>query len=88
MKNPWEFVEALCREIGTEQFFLEENEDGRPTSTDNYTMAKRICKMCAHQNQCLQWALDNDEQYGIWGGTTPKQRRELRRARRINLKVS
>lgn len=34
---------------------------------------------CAARTQCLQLALDNQEQYGIWGGYYPEQRRQLER---------
>jgi WhiB family redox-sensing transcriptional regulator len=32
--------------------------------------------------ECLEWALDTDEQFGVWGGTTPRERRRLKRIRR------
>jgi hypothetical protein len=34
---------------------------------------------CLVRTQCLQLALDNQEQYGIWGGYFPEQRRQLER---------
>lgn len=38
--------------------------------------AKRICGACPIQNYCLQWALKHEEA-GVWGGTTPSERRAL-----------
>jgi WhiB family redox-sensing transcriptional regulator len=48
--------------------------------------AKAICKDCPVKLECLQHALDNDEA-GIWGGTTEKERRSLLRRRRRNGQV-
>jgi WhiB family redox-sensing transcriptional regulator len=43
--------------------------------------AKKVCAECPVEEQCLEWALQNDEQHGIWGGTTPKQRMRIRKKR-------
>jgi WhiB family transcriptional regulator, redox-sensing transcriptional regulator len=44
--------------------------------------AKRICAGCAVRPECLEFALAHDQMYGIWGGTTPDDRRRDRRRRR------
>lgn len=36
--------------------------------------AKSLCASCDVVEQCLQFALDNKIEYGIWGGTTPEER--------------
>jgi WhiB family redox-sensing transcriptional regulator len=40
--------------------------------------AKRICRACPVQIQCLAWALGNGVADGVWGGTTPDERRVIR----------
>ena len=55
-------------------FFPERGEDERP--------AKSICKTCPVKSQCLGYALDAGEKFGIWGGTSERQRRTMRRNRR------
>ena len=40
--------------------------------------AKRICRACPVQIQCLTWALENGVADGVWGGTTPDERRIIR----------
>jgi WhiB family redox-sensing transcriptional regulator len=41
--------------------------------------AKAICADCGVQSDCLTWALRAGEPDGVWGGTTPEERRLLRR---------
>jgi WhiB family redox-sensing transcriptional regulator len=40
--------------------------------------AKRICRGCPVQIQCLAWALASGVTDGVWGGTTPDERRVIR----------
>lgn len=70
--------DGLCREIGSELFFV---ETGESTVT---TMAKRICngtpgvtEPCPIRSRCLDWALDVDDRWAVLGGTSPRQRRKL-----------
>jgi WhiB family redox-sensing transcriptional regulator len=66
---------AACRAVDPELFF--------PVSTsgpalDQVAEAKRVCASCPVQSDCLAWALRAGESAGIWGGTTPDERRYLR----------
>lgn len=36
--------------------------------------AKLVCQSCTVRGACLEYALDNDEQEGVWGGATPDER--------------
>ncbi|NJP88621.1 WhiB family transcriptional regulator [Nonomuraea sp. FMUSA5-5] len=40
--------------------------------------ARRICQGCPVRAICLDWALSTGEPDGMWGGTTPEERRRLR----------
>lgn len=44
--------------------------------------AKAVCAVCPVRAACLDFALDNNERHGVWGGLTERQRRPLRKARR------
>lgn len=50
--------------------------------------AKAIChgsadgRQCPLLAQCLEFALINNERFGVWGGTTPEERRQIRKVRR------
>ncbi|MFN2594935.1 MAG: WhiB family transcriptional regulator [Actinomycetota bacterium] len=45
--------------------------------------ARAVCKDCKVQGQCLDYALNNKEQFGIWGGTSERERRRLRKERTL-----
>jgi len=44
--------------------------------------AKKVCTMCIVRNQCLEYAVNNKEEYGVWGGLTARERGYGRSARR------
>lgn len=48
------------------------------------SLAKSICKRCIVADQCLQFAVKNEEKHGIWGGFTSRERNKLTRSM-INL---
>lgn len=49
-------------------------------------LAKSICGRCPVQSECLNYALVNGF-VGVWGATTPKERRRIRRERGIRLQT-
>ena len=62
---------ALCAETDPEAFFPEKGGSTRE--------AKKICTGCEVRAECLEYALSNDERFGIWGGLSERERRRLRR---------
>ncbi|MEE1752094.1 WhiB family transcriptional regulator [Streptomyces sp. SP18CS02] len=44
--------------------------------------AKAVCRRCPVREQCLQWALENNQDIGVWGGLGENERRALRRRTR------
>ncbi len=71
-ENPlgWQ-TDALCAQTDPEAFFPEKGGSTRD--------AKRICTSCDVRDQCLEYALHNDERFGIWGGLSERERRKLKR---------
>jgi WhiB family redox-sensing transcriptional regulator len=63
---------ALCAQTDPEAFFPEKGGSTRE--------AKRICSGCEVRAECLEYALAQDERFGIWGGLSERERRRLRRA--------
>ena len=41
-----------------------------------------LCAVCPVRRECLEWALDNDEKWGVWGAKTPSERDAILRNRR------
>ena len=71
-KGPLDWqTDALCAQTDPEAFFPEKGGSTRD--------AKRICTACEVKARCLEYALANDERFGIWGGLSERERRRLRR---------
>ena len=62
---------ALCAQTDPEAFFPEKGGSTRE--------AKRVCTSCEVRAECLDYALANDERFGIWGGLSERERRKLKR---------
>jgi WhiB family redox-sensing transcriptional regulator len=67
---------AACREIGYVPFY--------PGKGESPNAAKRICAGCDVREQCLAEALDDPDADGVWGGTTERERRDLRKKRKAS----
>lgn len=65
-------ADSLCAQTDPEAFFPEKGGSTRD--------AKKICTSCEVRLQCLDYALQNDERFGIWGGLSERERRKLRKA--------
>jgi len=53
------------------------------TGYSSYREAAKICAHCPARTQCLEWALNTQQQHGFWGGMTAVDRQdELRKRRR------
>lgn len=62
---------ALCAQTDPEAFFPEKGGSTRE--------AKAVCASCEVRAECLEYALLNDERFGIWGGLSERERRRLKR---------
>ena len=65
---------ALCSQTDPEAFFPEKGGSTRD--------AKRVCAQCEVREQCLDWAIEHDERFGIWGGMSERERRRYKKERR------
>ncbi|MBG6217250.1 WhiB family redox-sensing transcriptional regulator [Arthrobacter sp. CAN_A6] len=63
--------DALCAQTDPEAFFPEKGGSTRD--------AKKVCGSCMVKSECLEYALENDERFGIWGGLSERERRRLRK---------
>ena len=64
-------ADAVCAQTDPEAFFPEKGGSTRE--------AKKICGGCDVRAQCLEFALNNDARFGIWGGLSERERRKLKK---------
>jgi WhiB family redox-sensing transcriptional regulator len=73
--------QAACRDVPVAVFFPDHGSghDGRE--------AKQLCLTCPVRSECLDFAIDTRQVYGIWGGLNTNERRLIRNRRRQRAKV-
>lgn len=64
---------ARCAEADPDAFFPEKGGSTRE--------AKKVCVACPVRAECLEYALEHDERFGIWGGLSEQERRTITRLR-------
>jgi WhiB family transcriptional regulator, redox-sensing transcriptional regulator len=67
---------AACKGMDPSVFVVERGESTDP--------AKAVCATCPVRSDCLDWALSTGEKHGVLGGYSERERRKLRRDRRLN----
>lgn len=60
---------GLCQGVDPETFF--------PAPSEPADAAVALCRTCDVQGACLAWALEVGDCHGVWGGTTPRERRAM-----------
>jgi len=73
MEAEW-MIEGNCRDHPPETFF--------PSDGVGVQVARAICATCPVQAECLEYALDNRIDHGVWGGASERERRRLLKKRR------
>ncbi|MHA4774731.1 WhiB family transcriptional regulator [Streptomyces sp. MSC1_001] len=66
-------LDGLCNQTNPDAFF--------PERGSTPAAAKAVCMGCPVRTVCLEYALDRNERYGVWGGMDADERRNLRRRR-------
>lgn len=61
---------ALCAQVDSEIFF--------PERGGSYKEAKQVCGACEVRTECLCYALDKGERFGVWGGMSERERERLK----------
>ena len=74
MDTKW-MTKGNCRNKPPEVFF--------PSDGLGVEVAKKICETCNVKDLCLSHALNNRIDHGVWGGTSERQRRRLRKEQRL-----
>ena len=77
MELEW-MAKGKCREINPSVFF--------PNDGVGVEAARRICADCPVKGPCLEYALANRIDHGVWGGTSERERRRIARQRRLSVR--
>lgn len=62
---------ALCAQTDPEAYF--------PDKGGSTKAAKKVCRSCEVRVECLEYALEHEERFGVWGGLSERERRKLKR---------
>lgn len=71
---PWQ-RQANCLGVDPDLFYPERGGSTRE--------AKEVCRQCVVREDCLEYAINNGERNGIWGGLSERERRRIRRHRKL-----
>jgi WhiB family redox-sensing transcriptional regulator len=63
---------GACLGEDTELFFPIARTRGWVSQT---RAAKKVCARCPVRPECLQWALETGQRFGVWGGLSEKERK-------------
>ncbi len=74
MDTLW-MAEGNCREMSPWLFF--------PSDGVGVEVARRVCAGCPAKTPCLEYALANGIDHGVWGGASERERRRIARRRRL-----
>jgi WhiB family redox-sensing transcriptional regulator len=74
MTYDW-MLKAACREHQPTEFF--------PSDGVGVEVAKRVCRDCPVRLECLEYALTERIDHGVWGGCSERERRRILRRRRL-----
>lgn len=69
---------GACRAFPPNTFF--------PSDGVGVDKARKICATCPVTSECLEYALTNHIDHGVWGGCSERERRRIGKRRRLNLR--
>jgi WhiB family redox-sensing transcriptional regulator len=67
---------AACHDVDPELFFP---VGVRMDAVRQTKVAQAVCMACPVRRECLTWAMDSGQEYGVWGSLSENQRRALKR---------
>jgi WhiB family transcriptional regulator, redox-sensing transcriptional regulator len=76
-RDGWE-ARGACKHSDPELFFP---VTARGPALRQLAKAKQVCERCPVRVQCLEYALQSGQSFGVWGGASEEERRLMRRRR-------
>ena len=74
LSNSPKFPNAICAKLENKDYFF---PDGKIEEAKRLPELQAICNICPHRKECLEYAIKERIQIGIWGGTTGSMRKRL-----------
>jgi WhiB family redox-sensing transcriptional regulator len=71
---------GVCAQTDPDSFYPDRGESNKPS--------KKVCNECEVQPECLEYALENEEPFGVWGGLSERERRKIIRERKVAEKAA
>ena len=71
--HPAFFEDAACNNLDPNLFY----PDDLKLQRAQVAYCKSICALCTVRDQCLNYAIEQGEEFGIWGGKTPYERERI-----------
>ena len=84
MREPSHYEAPSCATIGGDFWFPDVSTGNEEVSVDDTKFAIGICNRCPHRRECAEWGITK-ENFGIWGGLSPRERFRIRQQRGIRL---
>jgi WhiB family redox-sensing transcriptional regulator len=72
LEHVW-MLNAKCRGVDPASFF--------PSDGSGVEAAQHVCATCPVRVECLEYALENRIEHGVWGGASERERRRIMRRR-------
>lgn len=72
-------TDVECRDINSSFFFADPDDPEEEFGRSERAIAVSACKRCPIMNECFRYAIDNDIEHGVFGGSIPEQRQAYRR---------
>ena len=73
-------ADGACRAYSPNTFF--------PSDGVGVDRARKICATCSVTAPCLEYALENHIDHGVWGGCSERERRRIGKRRRITVRAA
>ena len=73
-----------CTDMPSAYFFADPLDEEEPFGRSERAIAISACKRCPIQRECLEYAMETKQQYGIWGSYVPQQREAIRIRRELD----
>lgn len=77
-----------CTEMDPDYFFADEHDEEEKFGRSERAIAVAACNRCPLKLDCFEYAINNEIQEGVWGGSIPQQRQAYINKVRLNIRAT